>query len=63
MLAKLKSRTLKQNEAAELRTILEKERKKAATLGDIVAVIIIGILIAAVISLLTDLASENDDQD
>ena len=63
MLAKLKSRTLKQNEAAELRTILEKERKKAATLGDIVAVIIIGILIAAVISLLTDLASENDDLD
>lgn len=63
MLAKLKSRTLKQNEAAELRTILEKERKKAATFGDIVAVIIIGILIAAVISLLSDLASENDDQD
>ena len=63
MLAKLKSRTLKQNEAVELRTKLEKERKKAATLGDIVAVIIIGILIAAVISLLSDLASENDDQD
>ncbi|MCL5989672.1 MAG: hypothetical protein M1166_05010 [Candidatus Thermoplasmatota archaeon] len=63
MLSKLEKRTLKQNEAAELRTILEKERKEAATLGDIVAVIIIGILIAAVISLLTDLISENDDQD
>ncbi len=63
MLAKLESRTLKKSEAAELRTILEKERKKAATLGDIVAVIIIGILIAAIISLLTELVSENDDQD
>jgi uncharacterized membrane protein YraQ (UPF0718 family) len=63
LLSKLEKRTLKQNEAAELRTILEKERKEAATLGDIVAVIIIGILIAAVISLLTDLISENDDQD
>jgi uncharacterized membrane protein YraQ (UPF0718 family) len=63
LLAKLESRTLKKSEAAELRTILEKERKKAATLGDIVAVIIIGILIAAIISLLTELVSENDDQD
>ncbi len=63
MLSKLESRSLKQNEAVELRTILEKERKKAATFGDIVAVIIIGILIAAVISLLTDLVSENDDLD
>lgn len=43
--------------------MLEKERRKAATLGDIIAVIIIGILIAAVISILMDLISKNDDQD
>ena len=44
------------DDAQKLRGILEQERKQAASLGDIVAVIAIGILIAALIALLAGLA-------
>lgn len=61
LLSKFKNKSINMEEAQELKIILEKERQKAVSLGDIVAVIIIGILLAAVISII--FSDEQGDED
>lgn len=51
---KLRTRNLTKIEAQELRNLLEKERDGANTLGDVIAAIAIGFLIALVIAYLAD---------
>jgi len=51
---KLKTKVLGTNEADELKVILEKEKKKATTGGDLLAVLAIAFLIGLVIEYLSD---------
>ena len=51
---KLRNRNLTKTEAQELRNLLERERDGANTLGDVIAAIAIGFLIALVIAYLAD---------
>lgn len=58
LLSKFSSNSLRYEEAEELRSILEQERRQAASLGNLVAVIAIGVLIAAIIAFLSKLSSK-----
>lgn len=52
LLTKLQHKSINRREAQELKEMLERERNKASLLGDLVTVIIIGILLAAIISII-----------
>lgn len=51
---KLKTKVLNPNEADELKSILEKEKKKATTGGDLLTVLAIAFLIGLVLDYLSD---------
>jgi hypothetical protein len=55
---KLRDKTLTYNEALELEFILKKEKEKAISLNDIVALIAIGFFTTALLSFLSDLENE-----
>jgi hypothetical protein len=52
---KLKDKTLTYNEALELRQILEKEREKANSLNDFMALLAIGFFLTALFAFISDL--------
>ena len=56
---KLKTKELQKDEAKELKDILEKQKETALSLGDAIAILGIGILLALVIDYLTK--DENEE--
>jgi hypothetical protein len=52
---KLRDKTLSYEEALELQRILEKEREKAISLNDLMALVAIGFFTTALIAFLSDL--------
>ena len=56
---KLSDKTITREEAEELKMILEKEKEKAVSLNDMLALFAIGMLSIAVIGFLTELDNKN----
>ncbi len=56
---KLSDKTITREEAEELKMILEKEKEKAVSLNDMLALFAIGVLSIAVIGFLTELDNKN----